>query len=126
MLYEVITTTGTILGKIKEKFNISFTNKIPEGSICISRGLYDFNSPSTEAFKRLWVLEIAKSKNDPNTLSDFHKAYSIIERIIEKIEFLNIESISLPILGTGKQQIHYHEATRITSYNVCYTKLLRT
>ncbi len=113
---------GTVFWRIKDKFGIEFGDHIPEGSKLVSEGLYEFPIVQNSAFSKLWVQEIKKSPNTDSSDSDIMRAFRHLENSAGVFDKLDIESISLPLLGTGSQGISIEiSATRIMRVVKCWS-----
>ncbi|QZT37451.1 hypothetical protein K5X82_00820 [Halosquirtibacter xylanolyticus] len=110
-------TKRTVLGRIHERFDISFQNGLPDNAIKLRQGIYDLSSPKTEAYKCLWVLEMTNRKEaGEEQNSNFYASMKRLEKLIDVIEYLELESISIPLLGSGAQNLSLDEtATGIMS-----------
>ncbi|PTN09299.1 hypothetical protein C8N47_105140 [Mangrovibacterium marinum] len=102
-------TPNTILGRINERFGIHFSN-LPENATRLGDRLFDFGSPTTSSYKRLWVLEISQLGNREGRSTDLYKSIKSLEKLNEVIDYLGVKSISIPLLGTGAQGLSIEES----------------
>jgi hypothetical protein len=102
---------NTIFGRIKDKFGVSYSSKLPDEVTDLGEGIYDLHSPQTEAYKRLWALEITNFNTSADRSILFYKSIKHLEKLIDAINYLGIESISIPLLGSGAQGLTREEAS---------------
>lgn len=106
-----IPTKNSIFYALKERLNIEFGSSMPEGSVKLNDYLYQFNIEPTLIFKRLWVLEISNLSSSENKKTlNLKLACNSLSKIGAVFDSLNIDSISLPLIGTGSQKINKMES----------------
>jgi hypothetical protein len=102
---------GTVFQTLKNRYGIEYDDKLPNGYIKISHGLYEFpiNNIITP-FKRLWVIEIIDFFSSENELIQLKKSFITLSNISSIFDEQNIKSISLPLIGTGDQNLSMTES----------------
>jgi hypothetical protein len=96
-------TRGTVFGAIADRFGISFEAGPPPGLTRHPGGLLHFPGVSCEAFDSLWVLEM-KQPGEAFSREDLRRALDAIGRALPDM-LSEASSLTLPLLGTGQQQI---------------------
>ncbi|QZE15756.1 hypothetical protein K4L44_07960 [Halosquirtibacter laminarini] len=99
----------TVLGRINERFGIAYPDGLPKEALKLEKGIYDLASPQTEIYKRLWAIEMTQFEKGEESKNDFYTSMKRLEKLIEVIEYLELESISLPLLGSGAQNLSLDE-----------------
>ena len=102
-------TPGSIFGAIADRYGISFASGPPADATRYPEGLLHF-PVSCPAFDSLWVVELRDPRR-PFSLEDLRGALDAIGGRLPDM-LASASSISLPLLGTGNQQLNPREVAR--------------
>lgn len=102
-------TPGSIFGAIADRYGISFASGPPADATRYPEGLLHF-PVSCPAFDSLWVVELRDPRR-PFSLEDLRGALDAVgERLPDMLA--STSSITLPLLGTGNQQLNPRDVAR--------------
>jgi hypothetical protein len=96
-------TPGSVFGAIADRFGIAFEAGPPPGTTSHPGGLLRFSGISCPAFDSLWVLEM-QHPGETFSREDLRNALEVIGRALPEM-LSGASSITLPLLGTGSQQV---------------------
>jgi hypothetical protein len=102
-------TPGSIFGAIADRHGISFTSGPPADATRYPEGLLHF-PVSCPAFDSLWVIELRDPRR-PFSLEDLRGALDAVGGRLPDI-LAEASSITLPLLGTGNQQLNPRDVAR--------------
>lgn len=102
-------TPGSIFGAIADQYGISFASGPPADATRYPEGLLHF-PVSCPAFDSLWVVELRDPRR-PFSLEDLRRALDAIGGRLPDM-LASASSITLPLLGTGNQQLNPREVAR--------------
>ena len=103
-------TSKSVFGRLNEKFGLDFSYGMPKGSEKISENLLYFHTQKTSAFCKLLVFEIKSLVDNDQSGSTVRRSFNYLENAVLKFEQYDIHSISLPMIGSGYQQISLTES----------------
>ncbi len=110
-----VPTKGTIFKRLKEKYNIEYDREYPVGFKEIVKGFSEFPTKGTDAFKRIFVIEmldLSVSSENENAIID--NGFYTIEKALAHDALKGLKTISLPLIGTGAQALDVGEIARKT------------
>lgn len=102
---------GSIFGALTERFGISFPSGPPPGAVRHPGGLVHFRGVSCEAFDSLWVADM-RDLREPFTLADLRRTLDAVRRCLPLMLEGGASSLTLPLLGTGQQQLDPRDVVR--------------
>jgi hypothetical protein len=104
-------TPNSVLGAIYERFNLDLTGK----KFDILHGLSGVRYVPQEVLSsssftgRLWIVEMIKHSNLKEEVSaDIDKIFKELQRLGPVFDLNNVKTISLPLLGVGRQRLEIH------------------
>ncbi len=102
---------GGLLGALHERFRISLAEGLPEGTQTYSESLHRVPVPPTDSFRRLWILDLRDLfSRQTLTRTELRDKLSLLIRHSADFVEPGVESVSLPLLGTGDQGIPPEDA----------------
>jgi hypothetical protein len=102
-------TPGSIFGAIADRYGISFTSGPPADATRYPEGLLHF-PVSCPAFDSLWVIELRDPRR-PFSLENLRAALAAVSGRLPDM-LASASTITLPLLGTGIQQLNPREVAR--------------
>ena len=102
-------TPGSIFGAIADRYGISFASGPPADATRYPEGLLHF-PVSCPAFDSLWVIELRDPRR-PFSLEDLRGALDAVGGRLPDM-LASASSITLPLLGTGNQQLNPRDVAR--------------
>ena len=102
-------TQGTTWGYFYQKTGFDFYNYIDSSSPGISENIVKFNLPSNKYCSRLYAIEMLDLRKNSNGFTEalVKHRYRDFIRLLESVSEPGVETLSLPLLGTGNQGIPY-------------------
>lgn len=95
---------GSIFGRIHEKCGMIFGYKLPEGATAIAGRFHEFPVKENRSFNRLFVLEMGEfPEGNEKVAGDILKGFNSLRTSIQQGCFVGLRSLSMPLLGTGRQ-----------------------
>jgi hypothetical protein len=105
-------TMGTILERLYEKYNLYYGGIDSSNLNSIVGGILELPVIGTTYNGKLWVLEIINPLSDIGSReSQVTKSFMALEKAGKKFDNFEIESISIPLFGTGNQGLSLSEST---------------
>lgn len=101
---------GSILGRIYQKFGINLVQTAISEKSELLPYIYRLPAPPTSAFNQLWALEIQDIFLHQNLDISSTRAFRQFKKLGEFFDKFSINSISLPLLGTGLQGLEVRES----------------
>lgn len=100
---------GTTWGYFNQKTGFDFYKYIDSSSPGISENIVKFNLPSNKYCSRLYAIEMLDLRKNSNGFTEalVKHRYRDFIRLLESVSEPGVETLSLPLLGTGNQGISY-------------------
>jgi len=104
---------NTIWGAIKEKYNLSFKLNLPDNSKSLDEHFHHFGSFKNESFNDLFVVELKEFGDSKNfSLSDLKSRFNMIFKNRHNFINDNHKSLSIPLLGTGREKLDLNDVIK--------------